>query len=108
MTQAMISVGVFLVLFACLPLLIRWVQQRANGRSADVRGGSSRFISAVAVGTHQKIVTVEVGPEGARVWLTLGVAPNSITCLHTTAAPTTAAGESLSLESGGSHATLGR
>ena len=108
MTQAMISVGIFLVLFACLPLLIRWIQQRATGRSADARGGSSRFISAVAVGTHQKIVTVEVGPEGSRVWLTLGVTPNSITCLHTTAAPTAGSVESLPMESGGSHATLGQ
>ena len=108
MTQAMISVGLFLALFACLPLLIRWVQQRTNGRSADVRGGSSRFISAVAVGTHQKIVTVEVGPEGSRVWLTVGVAPNSITCLHTTPAPKVGPGETLPLESGDSHATLGQ
>lgn len=28
------------------------------------------------------MVTVEVGPEGRRVWLTLGVSPQSITCLH--------------------------
>ena len=28
------------------------------------------------------MVTVEVGPEGRRVWLTLGVTAQSITCLH--------------------------
>jgi flagellar protein FliO/FliZ len=29
------------------------------------------------------VVTVEVGPEGARTWLVLGVTGQSITCLHT-------------------------
>ncbi|MEO7108166.1 MAG: flagellar biosynthetic protein FliO, partial [Rhodoferax sp.] len=44
--------------------------------------GQSRFISALAVGPHQRVVTVEVGPEGKRVWLTLGVTSQNITCLH--------------------------
>ena len=44
---------------------------------------ASKIISAVAVGQHQRVVTVEVGPEGARVWLTLGVTAHTITCLHT-------------------------
>ena len=103
MTQAMFSVGIFLLLIACLPLLIRWVQQRASGVSPGGRSDGSRFISAVAVGTHQKVVTVEVGPEGARVWLTLGVAPNSITCLHTAAAPLAGRSEALH-DSGDAHA----
>ena len=47
---------------------------------------SSKVISAVAVGPHQRVVTVEVGPEDARVWLTLGVTAQNITCLHTAAA----------------------
>ena len=41
-----------------------------------------RVISAVAVGPHQRVVTVEVGPESARTWLILGVTAQSITCLH--------------------------
>ena len=107
MTQAMFSVGIFLALIACLPLLIRWIQQRTLGTASEGKGGASRFVSAVAVGTHHKVVTVEVGPEDARVWLTLGVAPNSITCLHTTAAPKPDRSESLQLDAGDRRASLG-
>ncbi|WP_208507883.1 flagellar biosynthetic protein FliO, partial [Variovorax paradoxus] len=46
-------------------------------------GSASRLLSAVAVGPQQRVVTVEVGPEGARTWLVLGVTGQSITCLHT-------------------------
>jgi flagellar protein FliO/FliZ len=34
------------------------------------------------VGPHQRVVTVEVGPEGARTWLVLGVTGQTISCLH--------------------------
>lgn len=62
-------------------MVLKWVKQRAPGRFADV-SGQSRFISALAVGQHQRVVTVEVGPEGKRVWLTLGVTAQNISCLH--------------------------
>jgi flagellar protein FliO/FliZ len=39
----------------------------------------------VAVGPHQRVVTVEVGPQDARIWLVLGVTQQSIGCLHTIA-----------------------
>lgn len=81
MTQSLISVGLFLALLACFPFAIKWVKTRSQGNVREV-GGQSRFVSAVAVGPHQRVVTVEVGPEDARVWLTLGVTPQSITCLH--------------------------
>jgi len=54
---------------------------RQGGRSSK----SHRFCGCG--GAHQKVVTVEVGPENARVWLTVGVGTNGITCLHTTVAP---------------------
>ena len=81
MTQTLISVGLFVVLLALVPVGLKWVQRQA------VAGGAgavavSRVVSAVAVGPHQRVVTVEVGPEGARVWLTLGVTAQTITCLH--------------------------
>lgn len=81
MTQTLISVGFFVVLLALVPLGLKWVQRRTA-----IAGGlvsASKIISAVAVGQHQRVVTVEVGPEGARVWLTLGVTAQTITCLHT-------------------------
>ena len=84
MTQTLISVGLFVLLLALVPVGLKWVQRRvAVGGAAAV--AASRVVSAVAVGPHQRVVTVEVGPEGARVWLTLGVTAQAITCLHSAA-----------------------
>jgi flagellar protein FliO/FliZ len=81
MTQSLLSVGVFLFLLACLPWALKWVKQRyANTPSQE--NGQLKFVSALAVGPHQRVVTVEVGPEGQRVWLTLGVTNQDISCLH--------------------------
>ena len=81
MTQSLLMVGVFIAVLACLPFALKWLKLRmqANaGRGAE----QSKFVSAVAVGPHQSVVTIEAGPEGARVWLTLGVTQQSISCLH--------------------------
>ena len=81
MTQTIVSVVLFLVILALLPLAIRWYQQRAPG-GAGV-GAASRIVSSLAVGPQQRVVTIEVGPDGARTWLVLGVTPQNVTCLHT-------------------------
>jgi flagellar protein FliO/FliZ len=81
MTQSWILVGAFLAVLVSLPAALKWVKQRYPGRYVDV-SGQARFISALAVGQHQRVVTVEVGPEGKRVWLTLGVTAQNISCLH--------------------------
>jgi len=79
--QSAVSVGIFLVLLAGIPFALKWFKQRTAGGNGEM-GGQSRFISALAVGPHQRVVTVEVGPEGRRVWLTLGVTAQAISCLH--------------------------
>lgn len=81
MSSSLFSVGVFLALVACLPWAVKWLKQRTVGGSNEA-GGQSRIVSALAVGPHQRVVTVEVGPQGARTWLTLGVTSQAITCLH--------------------------
>lgn len=80
MTQTIVSVVFFLILLALLPLGVRWLQRRAPG--GTVASAASKIISTVAVGPQQRVVTVEVGPEGARTWLVLGVTQQNITCLH--------------------------
>jgi flagellar protein FliO/FliZ len=65
----------------CLPSALKWMKQRYPGRYTD-GAGQARFISALAVGPHQRVVTVEVGPVGNRVWLTLGVTTQNVSCLH--------------------------
>lgn len=85
MSQSYISVLVFLGLLACLPMAIKWVKQRAVGGVREL-AGHSKIVSAVAVGPHQRVVTVEVGPEGARTLLVLGVTAQTISCLHSSPA----------------------
>lgn len=84
MLQTWISVVFFVLVLALIPVGLKWVQSRSG-----VKGSSStaKIVSAVAVGPHQRVVTVEVGPEDARVWLTLGVTAQNISCLHSALAP---------------------
>jgi flagellar protein FliO/FliZ len=81
MSQAWLPIVFFVLILALIPVGLKWVQRRA-GVAAGHAGTSIRIVSAVGVGPHQRVVTVEVGPEGARTWLTLGVTGQSITCLH--------------------------
>ncbi len=81
MTQTLVIVVLFVGAMACLPWLIKRLQQRHAGGGLPA-GAASRVLSAVAVGPQQRVVTVEVGPEGARTWLVLGVTAQQVSCLH--------------------------
>ena len=81
MTQSLLWVAGFVLLLALVPAGIKWVQGRAGINSAMVVAGS-KVLSAVAVGPQQRVVTVEVGPNDARICLVLGVTQQSIACLH--------------------------
>ena len=83
MTQTLGWVAVFVFFLALLPMGVKWLKQRALG---SVAGASSaaKIVSVLAVGPHQRVVTVEQGPDHARVRLTLGVTAQTITLLHST------------------------
>ena len=81
MTQTLVVVVLFVGAMACLPWLVKRLQQR-HGVGAAVAGTGSRVLSTVAVGPQQRVVTVEVGPAHARTWLVLGVTAQQVTCLH--------------------------
>ncbi|MCY7307367.1 MAG: flagellar biosynthetic protein FliO [Rhodoferax sp.] len=81
MTPALLAVAAFLVLLALLPAAIKWVQGRLP-TAARLHDSATRLVSALAVGPHQRVVTVEVGPADARTMLVLGVTQQSVTCLH--------------------------
>jgi flagellar protein FliO/FliZ len=81
MTQTIVSVIAFLVLLALLPLGIRWAQRRSLAGSYSA-ASASRILSALAVGPHQRVVTIEIGPEGDKTCLVLGVTAQNITCLY--------------------------
>ncbi len=81
MSQTLALLVLFVGALALLPWLVRRLQQR---RLADTgaAGAGVRVLAAVAVGPQQRVLTVEVGPEGARSWLVLGVTAQHISCLH--------------------------
>ena len=86
MTQTLLTVAAFVLLLAMVPVGLKWLQSRgvATGPAGVT---ASRVLSAVAVGPHQRVVMVEVGPAHERICLVLGVTAQSISCLHTMAAP---------------------
>jgi flagellar protein FliO/FliZ len=94
MAQTLTVVVLFIAGMACLPWLVRWIQQRQTARGVMGMPAASKVISAVAVGPQQRVVTVEVGPEHARTLLVLGVTSQHISCLYSTPAQTSAAPES--------------
>ena len=85
MTQTLVTVVAFVLLLALVPSGLKWVQAR-SARGMPSAGAGAKLISALAVGPHQRVVTVEVGPPDARTWLVLGVTAQSISCLHQIAA----------------------
>ena len=87
MTQSLASVVVFIALLALVPWALRWVKKRQGLLPTSGAGSASRIVSALGVGPQQRVVTVEVGPPEARVWLVLGVTAQSVTPLHTSPAP---------------------
>ena len=80
LSQTLLAVLAFVAIIAALPWLVRRMQQRqAIARGGDV---STRVLSAVAVGAHQRVVTVEVGEGAHKTRLVLGVTAQQINCLH--------------------------
>lgn len=82
MTPTLYLVALFVVAIALIPYGLKWLKQKTTLGGLGA-GDASRIVSAVAVGAHQRVVTLEVGPAHARVWLILGVTPTAISCLHT-------------------------
>ena len=92
MTQTLVVVVLFVGAMACLPWLVKRLQQR-HGVGAAVVGTASRVLSTVAVGPQQRVVTVEVGSPQQRTLLVLGVTAQSINCLHVLPAAAGASGD---------------
>jgi flagellar protein FliO/FliZ len=90
MTQSLLTIVLFVALLCAMPFALRKLQQRRLGAGGSIGLEASKLLSSVAVGPQQRVVTVEVGPQGARTWLVLGVTGQSINCLH--ALPATTAG----------------
>lgn len=81
MTQPLVFIALFLCVLVSLPFLIEHLKKRYGLRIPGATG-TTRLVSTLSLGPQQKVVTVEVGPQNARVWLVLGVTPQAIACLH--------------------------
>lgn len=82
MSAAWVSLTLVVLVLALIPVALKWLQRRM-GMGAGGVTSNSKVVSVIAIGPHQRVVTVEVGPPEARVWLTLGVTAQNISCLHT-------------------------
>jgi len=85
MSPGWLSLIFLVVLLGLIPLGVKWLQRRMVGGVLGGHAQVSKVVAAVAVGPHQHVVTVEVGPPEERVRLVLGVTAQSITCLHQSA-----------------------
>jgi flagellar protein FliO/FliZ len=81
MNQTSFWLVLFVVAFASLPWLVKWVQRR-TGLGKVPQDGGTRLISSLALSPQQRVVTVEVLHGQTRTRLVLGVTPQSISCLH--------------------------
>lgn len=88
MSQTLALVLLFLAVIACLPWLVRRLQQRQGALGAGQ--AAARVLAQVAVGPQQRVVTVEVQHEGQRAVLVLGVSAQQLQCLHVLGAGTAA------------------
>ena len=86
LTQTFALVGGVVAFLAMLPAAVKWLQARTGAGQSGPHMGT-RLVSAVAVGPHQRVVTVEVGPAGSRTVLVLGVTQQTVSCLHSFSAP---------------------
>jgi flagellar protein FliO/FliZ len=84
LTSTLAIVAIMVVLLAMVPAAVKWIQARAGSGQAGAQM-ATRLVSAVAVGPHQRVVTVEVGPPDARTMLVLGVTAQAVSCLHSIA-----------------------
>ena len=77
----------FIGVICLIPLLLWMVKRSPMGSSLS--NGPVRQVGVLPLSPSQRLVTVEVGQGEDRLWLVLGVTPNSISTLHTMA-PNTA------------------
>ncbi|MDP1792240.1 MAG: flagellar biosynthetic protein FliO [Methylibium sp.] len=73
----------FVVIVAAIPLALWLLKRTPYGAAMSNANALTRTVGSMALGPHQRIVTVEVGQGEERRWLVLGVTPQSITALHT-------------------------
>jgi flagellar protein FliO/FliZ len=76
MLQMLLGLGIVLALV----LGMGWIMKRMTGHGL-AGGNALRVVAAAAVGQRERVVVVEIGG----TWLVVGVAPGSVSALHSMA-----------------------
>ena len=87
MGPTLILVALFVAAMACLPWLVRRLQQknllpRGMGMARGATPVPAQVLGSLAIGPQQRVVTVQVGEGDETVRLVLGVSAQQIQCLH--------------------------
>ena len=87
MWPTLILVALFVAAMACLPWLVRRLQQknllpRGMGMARGATPVPAQVLGSLAIGPQQRMVTVQVGEGDEAVRLVLGVSAQQIQCLH--------------------------
>ena len=87
MWPTLILVALFVAAMACLPWLVRRLQQknllpRGMGMARGATPVPAQMLGSLAIGPQQRVVTVQVGEGDEAVRLVLGVSAQQIQCLH--------------------------
>jgi flagellar protein FliO/FliZ len=72
----------FVAVVALIPLAL-WLLKRTPLGGSGSGAGVPRTVGVLPLSPSQKLVTIEVGQGEERLWLVLGVTPQSIRTLHT-------------------------
>jgi len=72
----------FIAVVAVIPLTL-WLLKRTPLGGSGSGAGAPRTVGVLPLSASQKLVTIEVGQGDERLWLVLGVTPQSIRTLHT-------------------------
>ena len=81
LSASLLALAAMVLAMAVLPWVVRRWQQRSQA-ARGVVGVQGQVLHTVALGPGQRVVTVELERDGARVCLVLGVSPQHIQCLH--------------------------
>jgi flagellar protein FliO/FliZ len=75
----------FAAVLAAIPLVL-WLLKRTPLGGAGMGGaGAPRTVAVLPLSPSQRLVTIEVGQGDERLWVVLGVTPQSIRTVHTMA-----------------------
>jgi flagellar protein FliO/FliZ len=73
----------FVAVLAAIPLVLWLLRRTPLGGAATGGAGAPRTVAVLPLSPQQQLVTIEVGQGEARLWVVLGVTPQSIRTLHT-------------------------